>query len=218
MFGVAPAGPNTITGAAIGSLRVGENRTNARGTMKSPEIDLHGFSVSRERLGVSYMWNFPALAAVSVGLSVWNVLAGDGPASGRMPVFLLMMAGLLACLASVLWVIYRLQWKRESGMIPALSIGSDGIHDWRRWTQTIPWSRIKHFRPLTQDPKKYNSFKIEIEGRNDFSKSGLVRHLHNLIVLPMGGDPGFIVSFRELDADAKTVAALVRKIVAAAEA
>lgn len=185
--------------------------------MRSPSIDLHGFPVSRQKLGVHYRSFFVSMAVFLVGMTLWNGLTGDWPSGRAVTLLLLGTAGLLACLAGVLWVLYRRQWKREGNLDAALFIGPDGIHDRRRWKRPIPWSRIKAVRPMSQDPQKYKTFKIEIEGRNDISRSGLERLFDNWLVHPMGGDPGFTVSFLAIDTDDHEVAALVKKIVVAAE-
>lgn len=59
---------------------------------------------------------------------------------------------------------------------------------------------------------------FEIEGPNDYSKSMIVRLIDNGIVRPLGGNPGFSVSFDPLEADEKEVAVLVRQIVDTARA
>lgn len=182
--------------------------------MRPPPIAQHGFPVSRKKLGAHYRSFFVTMAVFLVAMTLWNTFTADDLKPGSVTWLLLANVGILACLAGFL----ALQWRRESNFSPALSIGPEGIHDRRRWRRPIPWSRIKAVRPLTQEPERYKDFKIEVEGRNDISRSGLQRLFDNWIVHPMGGDPGFTVSFVEIESGDKAVATLVRKIVAAAEA
>ena len=116
------------------------------------------------------------------------------------------------------WLLQAVLWRRARRLGAVLVLDAEGLYDRADWQRPIAWERIQKARPVGRSAEAYRGFVIEIAGRNDVSKSAFKRWVDNWIARPFGGAPFFTVSFAYLDADEQEVAALVREIVAAAEA
>ena len=99
-----------------------------------------------------------------------------------------------------------------------LRIGPQGIRDWTKHRNYIPWHRVTYVEPQTPNPEAFADFVILIDGPNAYSKSALARFLDNAVTRPFGGQARFTISFEGLKAGEGEIAALVRRIVAAAKA
>ncbi len=116
------------------------------------------------------------------------------------------------------WLLQTFLWQRVRRLGAVLTLDAEGLHDRRRWRMPIPWKRIQQVRPIGRSAESYRGFVIEIAGRNDVSNCALQRWADNWIAQPLGGDPFFTLSFADLDANDREISALIREIVAVAEA
>ena len=148
----------------------------------------------------------------------------DGPttafATGRISGNLMLDLALgVLLLGSVSLLTFFLCWWLLHGRHrPALLLGPEGIEKRGAWRNAISWERIERVRPIGPDAASYHGFVVEISGRNEFSRSALLRWADNWIARPLGAAPFFTVSFQDLEIEDSEAADLVRRIVETAEA
>ncbi len=186
--------------------------------MQPPAIAPRPFQASKAKV-----WSKTApWAALATALGVSPTATSLTAAfNAQDSVAFIVVAGLAwaAVVFAAWWLLQTLLCRRVRRLGAVLTFDdAEGLHDRRRWRRPIPWERIRRVRPIGRSTESYRGFVIEIAGRNDVSKLALQRWADNWIARPLGGDPFFTLSFADLDADDREISALVREIVAVAEA
>lgn len=180
--------------------------------MKTPIIEHHEFRPPKETAEETDAKAFYTMALVVLPTTFSGLVAGDWTWRS---IGIATASGLATVL--LIWLLSRGDLLRHPDRRPLLRIGPQGIRSWSKLSAYIPWHRISLVEPQDSNPQAYADFTIMIGAPNLYSHSALVRFFDNAVVRPFGGQPRFTISFKDLEVDSSEVAALVRRIVAAAK-
>ncbi len=181
--------------------------------MQTPTIGHYEFTPAKEKSGGAFWVYVGSAAGTIIAAAVVSLFDGERSVGD------VIRAAVWTAVPLMLpWLLMELGTFGLGEEHRLLRIGPQGIRDWTKHRNYIPWHRVTYVEPQTTNPEAFADFVILIDGPNAYSKSALARFLDNAITRPFGGQPRFTISFENLDADTSEVAALVQQIVAAAKA